>query len=151
MSSADLFKMFTVEQIQSFRRAFDTIAENHPSKVVGVSDLGEILRLLGFSPDELEIQDIIDDMNISRDEKLTFDAFMTIMIRKFSDIQIRQVFKVFDADCDGVINIHELRATMERLGEKLSDGDLYEMIKDADVDGDGLINYDDFSKIMRAP
>lgn len=147
----NIHRIFTAEQIADFRRTFDAITANRPLKLLKVSELGDVLRYLGHSPDEVEIQDLLEELQIPRTSCLDFDQFLRFVARKFNDLQIRHVFRVFDQDGDGVISLQELRAMVERLGEKLTDFELMAMMREADVDGDDLLNFDDFSKIMRAP
>jgi Ca2+-binding EF-hand superfamily protein len=147
----DIYRLFTPEQIVDFRRTFDSLTQNRTLKLIKVSELGEVMRYIGFSPDEVEIQDLLEELQIPKHSCLDFEQFLRFVGKKFNDLQMRHVFRVFDQDGDGVISIHELRSLVERLGEKLNDTELMAMIKEADVDGDDLINFDDFSKIMRAP
>ena len=56
--------------------------------------------------------------------------------------EMRQAFRVFDIDGNGVIDEHELKVTMFNLGENLSDSDVKQMIKLADRNGDGKIDYE---------
>jgi len=56
--------------------------------------------------------------------------------------EMRQAFRVFDIDGNGVIDEHELKITMFNLGENLSDCDVKQMIKLADRNGDGKIDYE---------
>ena len=58
-----------------------------------------------------------------------------------SDEEIKEAFKVFDKDGNGLISIHELGQVMSNLGEKLTTDELYEMIREADLNGDGQIDY----------
>ena len=55
--------------------------------------------------------------------------------------ELREAFKVFDKDGNGVINADELRHVMTNLGEKLTDEEITEMIKEADTNNDGLVDY----------
>jgi len=56
--------------------------------------------------------------------------------------EMRQAFRVFDIDGNGVIDEHELKITMFNLGENLSDADVRQMIRLADRNGDGKIDYE---------
>lgn len=56
--------------------------------------------------------------------------------------ELRQAFKAFDRDGNGLITSAELRHVMTNLGEKLTDEECDEMIKEADLDGDGMVNYE---------
>ena len=56
--------------------------------------------------------------------------------------ELRQAFRAFDRDGNGLITSAELRHVMTNLGEKLTDDECDEMIREADLDGDGMVNYD---------
>jgi calmodulin len=62
--------------------------------------------------------------------------------------EMREAFKVFDSDGDGMISSDELRQIMANLGEKLTTEEVEEMVREADIDGDGEINYEEFVKMM---
>lgn len=66
-----------------------------------------------------------------------------------SEEEIRETFRVFDKDGNGVISPAELRHVLGNLGEKLNEDEIEEMIREADVDGDGSINYEEFVTMMQ--
>lgn len=55
---------------------------------------------------------------------------------------MRQAFKVFDIDGNGLIDEKELLQTMRNLGENLTEKDVKAMIKAADRNGDEKIDYE---------
>ena len=61
---------------------------------------------------------------------------------KRRDREMRQAFKVFDIDGDGLIDAQELKLTMRNLGENLTDEDIGAMIRAADRNHDGKIDFD---------
>lgn len=75
------------------------------------------------------------------------------MARKMKGVdqeeELREAFKVFDKDGNGVISAQELKSVMANLGETPSDEEITEMIKEADTDGDGQINFKEFLKLMQ--
>ena len=62
--------------------------------------------------------------------------------RQRHDAELRQAFRVFDIDGDGLIDADELRQTMANLGEQLSEHDVRAMIREADRNGDGKVDFD---------
>ena len=55
---------------------------------------------------------------------------------------MRQAFRVFDHDGNGLIDEKELTTTMKNLGEIVTKKDVKAMIKAADKNGDGKIDYE---------
>ena len=77
---------------------------------------------------------------------IDFPEFLTMMSRKSTggiddEDELRQAFRTFDRDGNGLITSAELRHVMMNLGEKLTGEECDEMIKEADLDGDGMVNY----------
>ena len=58
------------------------------------------------------------------------------------DAEMRDAFRAFDQNGDGVISVSELRQAMAKMGQKLSDAELEAIIRDVDKDGDGFVNYE---------
>jgi hypothetical protein len=56
--------------------------------------------------------------------------------------EMRQAFRVFDIDGNGLIDERELLQTMRNLGENLTEKDVKAMIKAADQNGDEKIDYE---------
>lgn len=79
--------------------------------------------------------------------KIDFDEFLTMMGRRTAapedgEEEMRQAFRILDADCNGYISPTELHRVMRNLGENLTEDEISEMVKQADLDGDGKINYE---------
>jgi len=62
--------------------------------------------------------------------------------------ELKEAFKVFDTNGDGLISPQELREVMLGLGENLSNEELDAMIKEADTNGDGQVDYNEFVRMM---
>jgi Ca2+-binding EF-hand superfamily protein len=60
---------------------------------------------------------------------------------------LREQFKVFDRDVNGLISASELRQSLLDNGQSFSAEEISEMIKKVDVDGDGNLNYEEFLKL----
>lgn len=68
------------------------------------------------------------------------------MSQKFHELDnedvIRETFRFFDKNGDGVITARELKMVLLNLGEKMTDDEINEMIMEADTSGDGVIDYE---------
>ena len=77
---------------------------------------------------------------------MDFNEFLTMMAKKMQDtdseVEIREAFKVFDAEGKGSITAGDLRNVMMMYGEKMEQEDADEMVRVADINGDGIINFD---------
>ncbi|KAE8728374.1 Calcium-dependent protein kinase 30 [Hibiscus syriacus] len=57
---------------------------------------------------------------------------------------IKEAFDVMDTGKRGKINLEELRAGLQKLGQQIPDADLQILVEAADADGDGTLNYGEF-------
>ncbi|KAL8123568.1 hypothetical protein AgCh_011516 [Apium graveolens] len=63
--------------------------------------------------------------------------------------EVRQAFHLYDENCDGYIDEHELQKVLERLGfEGLSRRECQNMIAAYDINGDQKIDFTEFFKIL---
>lgn len=62
--------------------------------------------------------------------------------------ELKEAFDAFDKDGDGVINVNELQAMMEKLGDKLTLQEAQQLIGDVDLDKDGVVNFHEFCIMM---
>ncbi|KRX08279.1 hypothetical protein PPERSA_01740 [Pseudocohnilembus persalinus] len=66
---------------------------------------------------------------------------------KFTDDEIKEVFKILDINKSNHITADNLSYFLEYLGEKATDEEIEEMIKMCDLDGNGEVSYDEFYKL----
>lgn len=61
---------------------------------------------------------------------------------------MKKVFKLFDENGNGYVELTDLKRIAKELSENMDDMELKEMIERADTDGDGKVSFDDFYEIM---
>ena len=59
---------------------------------------------------------------------------------KGQQTELRQAFRLFDADDDGFITFEDLKRVMRVTGESLSDKELKDMFTKADINKDSLVD-----------
>jgi EF-hand domain pair len=96
----------------------------------GTVDFNEFLRMM--SRTHCHVSRAAGDHNSRSNEELE---------------EMRQAFRVFDIDGNGIIDANELKITMFNLGENLSDREVKQMIRLADRNGDGKIDYEGMHQI----
>jgi calmodulin len=123
---------------------------------ITTKELGTVMRSLGQSPTEEELQEMVDEVDADGSGAIDLQEFLTLLARQMREAsgadedELREAFHVFDQDQNGFISRDELRHVLQNLGERLSEEELAEMLREADADGDGQINYSEFAKVMLA-
>ena len=139
------------EKITEFKEAFN-IFDKDKDGYITTKELGDIMKNLGQTPSEAELQDMINEVDIDGNGTIDFKEFLGLMARKMRDAdteeELIEAFKVFDRDGNGLISGNELQHVMNSLGENISQDEVEEMIKEADLDGDGYINYEEFVRMI---
>jgi len=113
-----------------------------------------VLRSLGRSPNEAELDDIIKEFDPDGNTLLDFTAFLGVMGKNTNTVtspEVLEAFKVFDLDNNGYVTAKELHAVMfslAGLSDRLSHDDIEDMIREADTNEDGRINYAEFAKLV---
>ncbi len=144
--------LLTEQQKRDIKNAF-TLFDCDGRGKLKTKELKVAMRALGFEPKREEVRKILVDMGKEGSEFLTYDDFVSIMSRKYTEKdvmeEIRKAFQLFDDDNTGFITLANLKKVAEKLGEKFKDEDLQEMIDEADKDGDGAISLEEFAFVMQ--
>ena len=143
---------YTEEQLAEYREAFNLLDKNGDG-AISAMELNRVMKSLGINFSELDLQEVLQEIDMDGNGSIDFNSFLKLMTRQISsddkDRDIKEAFKVFDKNGDGLISSAELNEVMTSLGEKLSERELLEIIKGADFDGDGKIGYEDFVKLIK--
>ncbi|KAF8154579.1 anthrax edema factor in complex with calmodulin and pyrophosphate [Crassisporium funariophilum] len=149
LTTADLAAC--IEQIAAYKDAFSLFDKDNDGTITS-NELGTVMRSLGKTPTDSEIQEMIKEVDQDRNGTIEFAEFIEMMGRKTHaeglEAELKEAFKVFDTDNSGKISTSELSKVMLNLGEKLSDAEIEQMIKEADLDNDGEISFEEFSRMM---
>ncbi|XP_074282580.1 putative calcium-binding protein CML18 [Silene latifolia] len=134
-------------------RVFEKIDTNGDGRI-SESELGQLLRSLGTETATEDIAKMMAEMDKDGDGYVDFNEFSEFYAATSgSDVgsstsELRDAFRVFDKDGNGLISARELHDVLRSLGDKYSLDDCGRMIQCFDVDGDGHVNFEEFQKMM---
>jgi len=141
----------TEKRIAELREAFE-IFDRDRDGYITIKELAEIMRNLGHPPTEGEVQDMISEVDIDGNGNINFQEYISLMARRMRDgdleEEMKQVFRLFDRDGNGLVGASELKSLMLGIGEKITDDEVEDMIREADKDGDGYVSYQEFKDII---
>ncbi|XP_019758647.2 neo-calmodulin isoform X2 [Dendroctonus ponderosae] len=139
------------DQVAEFKEAF-MLFDKDEDGMITMAELGVVMRSLGQRPTETELRDMVNEVDQDGNGTIEFNEFLQMMSKKMKDAdgeeELKEAFRVFDKNNDGLISSIELRHVMTSLGERLSEEEVDDMIKEADLDGDGQVNYEEFVGIL---
>lgn len=145
------------------KRAFSLFDKNGDG-VITKEELAAALRQLGQKPSDAELTDMIQEVDREGKGHIDYADFLTLTARRMqtsgqqqlgrtlsieklaqtTEEDLRDAFKVFDRDGDGLISANEMLLALRDLGEDITGDKVKEMITEADLDGDGKLSYDEF-------
>ena len=135
----------TEEEIRAAFSLFDKDGDG----IITTNGLGTVLRSLGQNPTEAELKDMIKEADTTSSGTLDFQEFRTMMKKKnITEREIREAFRAYDKDGNGLISPAELKQTMTEMGGECTGEQVDEIIKEADTDGDGQVNFEELHTMM---
>jgi len=141
----------TDEQVAEYKEVF-MLFDKDEDGVLTYPELNVVMKSLGQRPSEKELLRMVREVSEDRIyDTIEFNEFLQMMskqMKNYSQDSLRDAFRIFDKDDDGLISVEELRNIMLRLGEKMTDKELDEMIAEANCDKDGHIDYEEFVLVL---
>lgn len=141
----------TEAQISEYKEAFG-LFDRDGDGCITASELGTVIRALGKSPTQAEINAIIKEVDPDSRGIINLPEFLSVMARDLknynSEQDLRNAWKVFDREGKGVLTAAELRHILSSIGEKLSKEELDDLMKEADPDAKGKVQYEEFVRMM---
>jgi len=148
----------TQDQLREFKEGFNIFCKDDSGQITA-EKLGNMMKSLGFSMTDQEIEDMIAEADTDQKGAIDFPEFLAVFVRKMSDVdpeeEFAEIFAQIDLDNDGKITFSELKLYMQDVGEfdeENGKGDAYvkAIIQEADVDKDGGLDYQEFCYMMLA-
>src|SRR4028119_2239277 len=148
MTSVELEKKaITEEEVAKLWEAFQ-VFDGDASGAISSEELGQVMRSLGQSPNETELRDMIEEVDLDKSGSIDFEEFKMLMVSQQGDRQsrLKMSFSVFDEDGSGQITKNEMQDVMSPLG--VTEPELDEIVKEADRDGNALIDFEEFCNLV---
>ncbi|KAK9994671.1 hypothetical protein SO802_024374 [Lithocarpus litseifolius] len=95
----------------------------------------------------------MDELDSDHDDFISLTKFAAFC-RSNSELgeasELRNAFKLYSQDQNGLISASELHLVLNRLGMKCSVEDCHQMIRSVNSDGDGNVNFAEFQKMIQS-
>jgi len=140
---------FTEEQRSEFKEAFGLFDKNGDG-AIDAKELGALMKKLGLTPTDAELQDMINEIDYDGNGTIDFDEFLSLIGKKMKEpgieTELLEALKIFGEN--DTISRDAFKKLIRDLSDKLSDNDIADMLAEADPDDDGYIKFEDLIKIM---
>eukprot|EP01120_Amphizonella_sp_Union-15-10_P003658 TRINITY_DN1406_c0_g1_i1.p1 TRINITY_DN1406_c0_g1~~TRINITY_DN1406_c0_g1_i1.p1 ORF type:complete len:142 (-),score=46.47 TRINITY_DN1406_c0_g1_i1:78-503(-) len=138
-----------MEEETTWKEAFSLFDRDGDGNIK-IEELGTVFRALGQNPTQAEVEEIKKEAGGS---SCDFEKFKGLM-RKYKkeppqEKDIREAFKVFDKDGNGVLSASELKNVLTTMGEKLQEDEVDGILKN--LNKNGVVQLDDLIQILMKP
>jgi len=144
----------TKEQVTMLKRAFDMF-DREKKGSIACNNVGSILRTLGQTFEESDLQALIAEVDADGSGQLEFDEFLTLTAKFLVEEdaegmqeELKEAFRLYDKEGNGYIKTSDLKDILRALDDKLTNNELDEMIAEIDTDGSGTVDFDEFLEMM---
>eukprot|EP00096_Caligus_rogercresseyi_P004047 TRINITY_DN18176_c0_g1_i1.p1 TRINITY_DN18176_c0_g1~~TRINITY_DN18176_c0_g1_i1.p1 ORF type:complete len:163 (+),score=5.95 TRINITY_DN18176_c0_g1_i1:47-535(+) len=152
---------FSDELKEECTGAFEVFTKDSPDGKLGPEELGKVMRMIGQTPGDDEVQEIIRDF--AEGDTMGLEEFLDFMANQFSgssdkreeDLSkefknlLKETFRFYDKDGDGIISWDELKIALKNTGEKVEDWEVEALMKDVDENNDKFIDFDEWINMMK--
>lgn len=116
-------------------------------------ELREVVKAIGRPMSEADVEDMMANADKDGSGSVEFSEFLSLICHEYYakhnvDKQVRETFRSFDHNGDGVITAREFRLALCKMGQNVSDAQVAEFMRSVDKDGDGVITYEEFVKYV---
>uniref|UniRef100_H2YR46 Troponin C, slow skeletal and cardiac muscles n=1 Tax=Ciona savignyi TaxID=51511 RepID=H2YR46_CIOSA len=141
--------------------AFEVFTKESTDGKLGAEELGKVMRMLGQTPSEDEVSEIIKDF--AEGDTMALEEFLDFMARQLNGasdkreedlskefkLLLKETFRWYDTDADGIISWDELKMALKNTGEKIEEWEIEELMKDGDENMDKRIDFDEWINMMK--
>jgi calmodulin len=140
--------VFTAEDRENFKNAFDAFDENRDDRVA-TKLLGRLLRAVGFNPLPEEIADMTEDIG---ETNFDFESFMYIVYRHARSVdperELIRAFRIFDRKGEGKLPTALVRQILQNLKHPFTNEQIDGIFREAEVGSSPFVEYEEFVKVL---
>merc|ERR1711988_606184 len=154
MKKAGGQKELAAAQIEEVKEAFQ-LFDVDSSGAISYKELRACMKALQIKVDKEELKKMIFEVDADQSGEIEFPEFLQMMTGKMasgdSKEEILKVYKMFDADGDGVISFAALKRVARELGESMTDEEIASMLEHGNKSGKPGkgVGFDDFYRLMK--
>jgi len=123
-------------------------ADTENTGFLTLQELTDLFRRKGYNMSDEQIRNMFNSIESKDAQKVTLEEFLQAMgahpHTEHKKAHMRRVFRSFDKNGDGFIDLSELKAAFSQMNAHLTDEEIQRMMTLADKHNQGKINYEDF-------
>ncbi|KAF8364033.1 cal-8 [Pristionchus pacificus] len=138
---------------QELREIFKEMDKNGDGRITS-EELECALVQVGEKPTTLKIREMMAQADTDGNGCIEIDEFLSVLKKQLinpdEERELKEVFRFFDRNGDGLISVEELSQVMMGLGEELTLTECKAMIREGDLDNDGMIDFREFICLIKS-
>lgn len=87
------------EQKAEFKAAFDIFVEDSEDGAISVKELGKVFRMLGQTPTEQELQEMVDEVDEDGSGTIDFEEFTEMMAKQLAAEALENIPERPEKEC----------------------------------------------------
>ena len=128
-----------------FRKVFRDL-DTDGSGALSRREVRAALSSLGLPSTPEFLEPMFTDCDVDKNGVIRFEEFMAYAVRR--EAELRTVFDDLDSNCDGIIDEHDIRSGLRRLGLRASDEKIASLIQKMDQTNNGIITFVEFQTFL---
>jgi len=135
------------KKVLDLKEAFENFDTDH-SGDVDLHELEPLISSLGLDVPKAEVQQLIEQLDLDNDGKVSFPEFAHRMLADEEDIDpedaAAEIFLMIDTDKSGTLDVKEVQDAFKKFNTGLSPDELHSIIDELDDDDSGKISKEEF-------
>ena len=139
--------------ISHLRDQFEAI----DSDKTGMIDAKKLMQVMDANYTEEEVNKIIDEIDMSGSHMINYTEFVAATIRakdfiggEKGEAKLNQIFRQFDADNSGSVNLLDVKLAMEKIGKSVDENEVKRSISKYGKNSDGELDRKEFESMFLA-